>query len=112
MTKQDLLKKVAATPGVGVISRRQAAVLVDAVFAHIADFLVEARPGSRKKATRTTRFTYPGFGTFTRRVRNARRVRNPQTGEPMEIPPAVTVSFQPGQELRGALNGHQRRKKG
>jgi nucleoid DNA-binding protein len=31
-------------------------------------------------------------------------VRNPQNGEPIDIPSQVTVVFAPGQELREMLN--------
>jgi DNA-binding protein HU-beta len=50
------------------------------------------------------RFTYPGFGTFTRKVRPARAGRHPQTGERIELPERITVAFQPGLELKESLN--------
>jgi DNA-binding protein HU-beta len=50
------------------------------------------------------RFTYPRFGTFSKRRRNARAVRNPQNGLPIQIPEQVTVVFSPGLDLRELLN--------
>jgi len=108
MTKQELIKRVTASalvqPGV---SRKAVGVLVDAVFAELAAYFVEAR------VTRgsTPRFTYPGFGTFTKKKRGARSVRNPQTGEPITIPETLTVQFQPGVELKADLNREPRRRR-
>jgi nucleoid DNA-binding protein len=50
------------------------------------------------------RLTYPGFGTFSKRRRPPRMVRNPQTGVPLTIPQQETITFSPGQELRSLLN--------
>ena len=52
----------------------------------------------------TPKFTYPGYGTFTKKKRKARKGRNPKTGEPMKIAASTTVSFSPGQELKRRLN--------
>ena len=107
MTKQELLKRIQATPGLGPMGRRELALVVDAVFAHVADYFIEARVSRRS----TPRFTYPGFGTFTKKRRASRTVKNPQTGEPIVIPETTTLSFQPGQELKAKLNGQGRRRK-
>jgi len=45
-----------------------------------------------------------GFGTFTVRRRNARKGRNPQTGEVIDISPAASVGFRSGKRLKGHLN--------
>jgi nucleoid DNA-binding protein len=101
MTKQELLKRVATTPGVAAtLNKKDVGVLVDAVFSHIAEYFITARVSKRA----TPRFSYPGFGTFTKKRRGERSGRNPQTGEPIVIPETVTVSFQPGQELKAHLN--------
>jgi len=107
VTKQELIKKVAATAGVGPLNQRAVAVLVDAVFTHLAEYFVEARPSKRK----TARFSYPGFGTFTKKRKSARSVRNPRTGEFLIIPETNTLVFAPGQELKAHLNGGARRRK-
>lgn len=44
-----------------------------------------------------------GFGTFNRKVRAARRGRNPRTGELMHISESTTVSFKPGGHLKGVF---------
>ena len=48
--------------------------------------------------------TIPGFGTFSRKHRGARRGRNPQTGEEIDIPACDVPSFKPGKRLRDAVN--------
>ncbi|MFT4108496.1 MAG: HU family DNA-binding protein [Propionicimonas sp.] len=45
-----------------------------------------------------------GFGTFEVRERGARTGRNPQTGEPMDIPASRTCAFRPASRLRAAVN--------
>jgi DNA-binding protein HU-beta len=47
----------------------------------------------------------PGFGTFSRKHRDARTCRNPQTGESMDVPAREVASFKPGKRLREAVNG-------
>src|SRR5690625_5270055 len=44
-----------------------------------------------------------GFGTFEVRHRAARKGKNPQTGEPLDIPASNNVGFRPGKALRDAL---------
>lgn len=107
MTKQELIKRVAQTQGVGPLNQRAVATLVDAVFTHLAEYFVEARATKRKAA----RFTYPGFGTFTKKRKSARSVRNPQTGEFLTIPETNTLAFAPGQELKAHLNGGARKRR-
>ena len=83
MTKQELIEKVAATAGLPHdLTKKTIAVLVDAVFAELGDYFVKAKITRRD----TPRFTYPGFGTFTKKRRNGRTGRNPQNGAPIEIP--------------------------
>lgn len=48
--------------------------------------------------------TLTGFGAFKRRHREARKGKNPQTGEPMNIPACETVSFKPGKTLKERVN--------
>jgi len=41
-----------------------------------------------------------GFGNFEVRERSARKGRNPQTGEPIEIAASKTPAFKPGKSLK------------
>ena len=105
MTKQELIKRVATRAGLP--SKKAVGALVDAVFAELAGYFIEARSirGS------TPRFTYPGFGTFTKKRRGTRQGRNPQTGAPITIPATTVLGFQPGAELKAALNEAPRKKR-
>jgi len=44
-----------------------------------------------------------GFGTFEVRERQARKGRNPQTGEEIEIPAARIPAFKAGKALKDAV---------
>ncbi len=45
----------------------------------------------------------PGFGTFAVKELPARKGRNPNTGEPIDIPARKTVVFKPGKVVKEAL---------
>jgi len=45
-----------------------------------------------------------GFGAFSTRTRDARRGRNPRTGESVEVPGKRVPYFKPGKEMRFRLN--------
>ena len=101
MTKAELIGRVASKKGLPRgLTKKAVARIIDVVFTELGDYFIRARP------TRTAppRFSYPGFGTFTKRRRRARIVRNPRTGEPIPLPPQSTIVFAPGQELKGLLN--------
>jgi len=107
MTKQELIVRVwervcrnqrsadGAAP-----SKKAVQELVESVFDELADYFARA-PLSKSQVPR---FTYPSFGTFTKRKRPERTGRNPQTGEAIRIPSTFTVAFSPGQDLKSALN--------
>ena len=46
-----------------------------------------------------------GFGSFERRVRNARMVRNPQTGERIKAKAKQVPKFTAGQDLKNVVSG-------
>ena len=45
-----------------------------------------------------------GFGAFSTRQREARKGRNPRTGESVEVPGKSVPYFKPGKEMRARLN--------
>lgn len=45
-----------------------------------------------------------GFGAFSTRARDARKGRNPRTGETVEVPGKRVPYFKPGKEMRQRLN--------
>jgi DNA-binding protein HU-beta len=101
MTKQELIEKIYRGKGLPPdITKKAVAQIVDAVFSEIGDYFVKS------KVTRAAapKFTYPGFGTFTKRKRAERPGRNPQTGATITIPASVTLAFAPGQDLKSLLN--------
>jgi DNA-binding protein HU-beta len=101
MTKAELIERVHAKKSLPrALTKKAVGQIVDAVFLEMGDYFI------RTKLTRNaaTKLTYPGFGTFSKRHRGERIVKNPQTGDPITIPPQSTITFSPGQELRGLLN--------
>jgi integration host factor subunit alpha len=53
-----------------------------------------------------------GFGNFVVRKKRARRGRNPQTGDDIEISSRRILTFKPSQVLRGGLNRQETSSKG
>ncbi len=45
-----------------------------------------------------------GFGAFSTREREARKGRNPRTGESVDVPGKRVPYFKPGKEMRQRLN--------
>ena len=45
-----------------------------------------------------------GFGAFSTRERDARKGRNPRTGETVDVPGKRVPYFKPGKEMRHRLN--------
>jgi integration host factor subunit alpha len=75
------------------ISQRNAAKMVDTIFAAMKDTLVN---GESLKLVQ--------FGTLTVRGKSPRRGRNPRTGEAMTIAKRKMVTFRPSKRLRELLN--------
>ncbi len=86
MTKRDLIEKVAKKAS---LTKRAATEAVDATFNQIRDCLVRG-----DKAVIT------GFGTFIVRSRAARRGRNPQTGDVIQIPSRKLPGFTAGKTFK------------
>lgn len=101
MTKAELIEKVYRTKGLPPdVTKKTVQLIVEAAFEELGDYFVKAKvtKGSKPK------FTYPGFGTFSKRKRGERRGRNPQTGEQLTIPAKITVAFSPGVDFEALLN--------
>ena len=78
----DLVSKVAESTE---LSKKDATKAVDAVFEAISEAL---QSGDKVQLV--------GFGNFEVRERSARKGRNPQTGEEIEIPASKIPAFKPG----------------
>jgi integration host factor subunit beta len=92
MTKRDLIDEVVRLyPG---YSRRDAEVIVNAVFSGMASTL---RGGGRIEIR--------GFGSFIVKQRQGREGRNPRTGRVVSVPPKRVPFFKVGKELRQRVDG-------
>jgi DNA-binding protein HU-beta len=101
MTKAELIERVYAGKNLPRgLTKKAVAQIVDAVFTEMGDYFIRTRVTRNQAA----RLTYPGFGTFSKRRRPPRMVKNPATGAPITIPQQETIIFSPGQELRSLLN--------
>ncbi len=66
---------------------------------------LEAVLGSVSKALQSGEsVVLVGFGTFSVKDRAPRTVRNPQSGETMDLPASRVPSFKPGKLLKEAVN--------
>jgi DNA-binding protein HU-beta len=101
MTKAELIERVYSQKHLPRdLTKKCVGQIVDAVFTEMGDYFIRTRVSRRSGA----KLTYPGFGTFSKRLRGERIVKNPQTGVPITIPAQSTVTFSPGTELRSLLN--------
>jgi len=91
MTKSELIEKISQK--VDGLTRKQTEVIVETIFDTIKEEL--ARGG---------KVEIRGFGNFRLRSRNARRARNPKTGEAVDVPPKKVPFFRVGKELREIVN--------
>ena len=91
MTKADIAEKIHTTTG---LSKRDSTAMMESVFAIMKESL---------EAGETIKIS--GFGVFEPKQKNARKGRNPQTGEAITIEARKVVTFKPSSVLRSALNG-------
>lgn len=89
LNKTDLTNQVAEA---AELSKKDAARAVDAVFESIQTAL---KNGDKVQLI--------GFGNFEVRERAARKGRNPQTGEEIEIAASKLPTFKPGKALKDAV---------
>jgi integration host factor subunit beta len=75
------------------LTQREIETVVGAFYDSITDQL--ARDG---------RVELRGFGAFSTRKRDARKGRNPRTGESVEVDAKRVPYFKPGKEMRERLN--------
>ena len=92
MTKAELVDQVVKSSKGMNLSKKVAAEILDSVFDEVG-----------KAIKKDTRFSYPGFGTFTVKRRAARKGRNPRTGAEIRIKASKTVGFKPAPGLKGTL---------
>lgn len=89
MNKTELINAVAEKTE---LSKKDATGAVDAVFEVITGSLQDGE-----------KVQLIGFGNFEVRERAARKGRNPQTGEEIDIPASNVPAFKPGKALKDAV---------
>lgn len=90
MNKQDLIDAIA---GASDISKASATRALDALFDNVTKSLQKGEA-----------VMLIGFGTFDISARKARTGRNPQTGQPIQIPASKVVRFKAGKALKDQVN--------
>ena len=101
MTKAEIVEHIYERVG---FSKKESAELVERVFDIIKDTLAR---GEKVKIS--------GFGNFVVREKNARKGRNPQTGEEIRLDARRVLTFKPSLVLKTVLNeeeGEQPRRAG
>lgn len=89
MTKADLVNNVGKASGV---SKKEADAAV-----------VEMFDSMRSALTSGDKVTIVGFGTFSVKAMAAKKGRNPQTGESIDICAYNKVSFKAGKDLKESV---------
>lgn len=89
MNKKELVDVVADKTG---FTKKDVSIVADAVFESIKGALVEGE-----------KVAVSGFGTYQVKLRKARMARNPQTGEPIEVPEKNAPVFKPSKALKEAV---------
>ena len=90
MNKADLVNSLAEKTG---LTKTKSNEVIDTLVSTIT----EALKGGDK-------VTLVGFGTFATTQRDARKGRNPKTGETLQIPAKRVAKFKPGSELSKSVN--------
>lgn len=94
MNKTELIEKVAEKTGK---TKKEAGMVVDSVIQSISEALQDGE-----------KVTLIGFGNFEVREREARKGRNPQTGEEIEIKASKVPAFKAGKQLKEAVNAQKK----
>ena len=90
MTKADIVEHIYERVG---FSKKESAELVERVFDIIKETL-----------SRGEKVKISGFGNFVVREKNARKGRNPQTGEEIRLDARRVLTFKPSLVLKNVLN--------
>lgn len=86
LKKSDLITSVAKKASMAKIDAEAA---IDALLETITEAMKEDKS-----------INFSGFGSFSTAIRPARSVRNPRTGEPIELEETKVVKFKAGKNLK------------
>ncbi|MCX4244651.1 HU family DNA-binding protein [Paraliomyxa miuraensis] len=101
MTKAELIERIARSRDLPPdTSKKLIGQILGIAFDELASYFARARV----TRSQSPRFTFPRFGTFTKKRRSARRGVNPRTLEPIQIEACNTIDFKASRELRDAMN--------
>lgn len=90
MNKADLINSISEKTG---LTKTRSNEVIDAFL----DSVTESLSSGEK-------VTLVGFGTFTTYQRDARKGRNPKTGESIDIPAKKVARFKAGSDLTKSVN--------
>jgi DNA-binding protein HU-beta len=90
MNKTELVSSIAKETG---LSKTKTNEVVDAFVSAVSESLSKGE-----------KVTLVGFGTFTTSKREARKGRNPKTGEVINIPSKTVARFKAGSDLTKSVN--------
>lgn len=90
MNKADLVNSVSEKTG---LTKTKSNEVINAITSSISESLSTG-----------DKVTLVGFGTFTTSKRNARKGRNPKTGEVINISSKTVARFKPGTGLSSSIN--------
>jgi integration host factor subunit beta len=89
MTKKDIAKAIAEKTGIHGTE-------VKSIVQEVLDGIIETLVSEGRIELRN-------FGVFEVKRRNARRARNPRTGETVWAPEKMVVTFKPGREMEARV---------
>lgn len=90
VTKKELVLRIAEK------SRQKQTVTRDVVQMFIDEVIDELAQGNRLELR--------DFGVFEVKTREARKARNPKTGEQVSVPPKRVVTIKPGKRMKEEIN--------
>jgi integration host factor subunit alpha len=93
LTKADIVAEVYAQ---GLLTKAEAADAVE----RSLDLIKEALAVGEEVLV-------SGFGKWSVRAKTERRGRNPQTGDPLTLPPRRVVTFRPSRVLKARVQGEE-----
>lgn len=82
----------------------QVASVTDQTKTAVSDTLEAILDQITRALERGDRVQLTGFGTFEVRRRKARKARNPQTGDTIQVPAQNSPAFKAGKSLKDSVN--------